>query len=69
MYRQQQTHTNVAHQQAQVRSDEAYEAACLEQLRERYLARTPLPNTQGTALTLEQLYRFYRYIRAEGYGR
>ncbi len=55
-------------QQQQTQGDVAYETAVLERLRELYLARTPLPNSTETPLTLGDFYRFYRFIKAEGYG-
>ncbi len=55
-------------QQYQVQRDGAYETAVLERLRELYLTHTPLPMREGVALTLSDFYRFYRYIKVEGYG-
>ncbi len=55
--------------QQQTQEEVAYETALLERLRELYLTRMPLPTSEGTPLTINDFYRFYRFIKAEGYGR
>jgi hypothetical protein len=55
-------------QQPQTKGDVAYEQALLERLRELYLQRVPFPPESETVLTINDFYRFYRYIKAEGYG-
>jgi hypothetical protein len=53
--------------QQQTQPEVAYETMILERLREFYLTRTLLPTNEGTPLTISDFYRFYRYIKAEGY--
>ncbi len=54
--------------QQQTQQEVAYETALLERLRELYLTRTPPPSSERAPLTINDFYRFYRYIKAEGYG-
>jgi hypothetical protein len=53
----------------QIQNEIGYETELLERLRELYLRHIPIPNLAGEPLTIEQFYRYYRYIKAEGYGK
>ena len=55
----------------QTQGDVAYERQLLERLREFFLAHVtlPVPGEQPCVMSLNDFYRWYRYILAEGYGR
>lgn len=55
----------------QTHGDIAYEHQLLERLRELFLAHIVLPSPAACpqVLTVNDFYRWYRYILAEGYGR
>lgn len=54
----------------QLQRGTAYEHTIVERLREQYLSHAPLPGARDVSksLTIEQFYRLYRYVCAEGYG-
>jgi hypothetical protein len=55
-------------QEHQRHAESAYTDTILDHLVERYLARTTVPGTDATPLTIERFHRLYCCIMAEGYG-
>ena len=48
--------------------DVEHERKILDRLREVFLKHTPLPAGEKEHLTIDDFYRLYRHIKAEGYG-
>ncbi len=55
-------------QERQPHGDTAHTHTILDRLVEQYLARTTVPGTEATSLTIERFHRLYCCVMAEGYG-
>lgn len=45
-----------------------YVEGIMNRLRRHYAERTPIPDQEEEALSLQMLQRLYRYVMSEGYG-